>query len=227
MIMKKFKRICYLMMMIVIIFCNCILVNAKIDWNQKGSITLFLKDSESHVIMDGEFMLYYVGEIEKNQSSLAFVYNDSFQDNGMNLNNLNADGLADHLANYALNQNIDGISQSVSKDGFVRWNELELGLYLVVQVDVSKGYYPINPFLVSVPMLGTEENQLIYDINASPKVEVLPELPHYKDLIVKKKWVDDGKNTPEYVNVTLFKNQQVYETCRLDKKIIGRIHGKI
>ena len=45
---------------------------------------------------------------------------------------------------------------------------LELGLYLIVQTEASKGYEPINPFLVSLPM--AEDGKWNYAVDASPKV---------------------------------------------------------
>ena len=52
---------------------------------------------------------------------------------------------------------------------------LELGLYLIVQTEASKGYEPINPFLVSLPM--AEDGKWNYAVDASPSGCLHPTKP--------------------------------------------------
>ena len=47
---------------------------------------------------------------------------------------------------------------------------MEPGLYLLVQYKAAEGYEAAAPFLVSVPM--NEDGTYIYDVDASPKVEL-------------------------------------------------------
>lgn len=87
------------------------------------------------------------------------------------------------LADYAQAQKLPGITQDVGKDGKVTFGDLEPGQYLLVQGSVAAGYLPMNPFCVSVPMAVGEE--LIYNIEAAPKLERIPEptLPQTGQLV--------------------------------------------
>lgn len=75
--------------------------------------------------------------------------------------------LAAQLQEY-LPQSAEGTTKTIDADGNVTFRGLELGLYLIVQTEASKGYEPINPFLVSLPM--AEDGKWNYAVDASPKV---------------------------------------------------------
>ena len=79
-------------------------------------------------------------------------------------------------------------------DGNAAFEDLELGLYLIVQSKASNGYAPIKPFLVSLPM--AENGKWNYEVDASPKVggytPVNPDTPP-----VPPTPVPDKPGTPE------------------------------
>lgn len=221
MLKKNIKKMINLLMVLVLGLCSIQTIFAasfsKIDWNKKGSITLTLKDTESNIVQGGKYALYHVANIIEGGYTLDFTYTDDFKDNGMELNDLNKDDLASHLASYALSRKINSYNQNGNEKGIIQWENLELGLYLVVQTKQSDNYYPIDPFLISIPLANANNDDWLYHIEASPKVEPLPISPEDKDLTVKKVWVDDGKNTPEYIEVTLYKDYQIYDVCTLSK----------
>ncbi|MDO4804665.1 MAG: hypothetical protein Q4A32_07585, partial [Lachnospiraceae bacterium] len=49
-----------------------------------------------------------------------------------------------------------------------------VGVYLVMQSLAAEGYESIMPFLVTVPISG-EDDEWIYDVDASPKLQLVPE----------------------------------------------------
>lgn len=55
-------------------------------------------------------------------------------------------------------------------DGTAVFNRLQPGLYLAIQNEAARGYQKASPFLVTVPQW--EENGYVYDVDASPKVEL-------------------------------------------------------
>lgn len=65
-------------------------------------------------------------------------------------------------------QGARGTTKTVDADGNAAFEDLELGLYLIVQSKASNGYAPIKPFLVSLPM--AENGKWNYEVDASPKV---------------------------------------------------------
>ena len=58
-------------------------------------------------------------------------------------------------------------TKKAETDGTLTFNVEERGLYLIVQNNAAKGYYKIDPFLVSVPGPDKEMN-----VKASPKMEL-------------------------------------------------------
>ena len=86
---------------------------------------------------------------------------------GIALGDLTDSTLAAQLQEY-LPQSAEGTTKTIDADGNVTFRGLELGLYLIVQTEASKGYEPINPFLVSLPM--AEDGKWNYAVDASPKV---------------------------------------------------------
>lgn len=56
----------------------------------------------------------------------------------------------------------------ISDLGVAEFDDLEVGLYLVVQTTAAENYNVINPFLVSVPI--QENGSYVYDVDALPKV---------------------------------------------------------
>ena len=109
-----------------------------------------------------------------------FVWNGEFAAAGAMPENLDAVNgeLADKLVNIAKDKRVTLYrnSQELDEKGNVTFNDLEVGLYLVVHAkkveitlsDKSKVTYTINPFLVSVPQ--KEGGKLAYDVVTNPKV---------------------------------------------------------
>lgn len=184
----------------------------EIDFDSKGSLTLSFQDA---TIDTGEFTLYQVGTIDETGNSLGFIYTDEFKHSEMPLDNLKADGLAAYFTNYAVGH-LEGMIQPI-KQGQVVWNDLELGLYLVVQTENANGYYGIDPFLVSLPLEDKVKDQWIYDVDASPKMKPTPIVPSDTELTVKKVWVDEESQRPKQIHVTLYRDQIAYEKIVLNQ----------
>ena len=73
-----------------------------VDYDRLGSITITLKEFGSHTVVPGaELTLYQVADAKGIKQQLSFVFNDDFKDCGMTLDDLHAEGLAQHLAVYA------------------------------------------------------------------------------------------------------------------------------
>ena len=163
------------MLLVLVMSMTAFATAYAIDFQAMGSISINLRESESHKILHGtKFTIYKVADVINSQENFSFIYTENFKNNGMKLDDLNADGLARHLNAYARVENIDGITEKASKDGSVLFEDLSLGLYLVVEEGRVDGYYSTPPFLVSIP-LATPEGQWIYDVVANPKVEERPD----------------------------------------------------
>ena len=133
-----------------------------------GSIHVNLYDSTNNkALSGGELTVYRVAEVQRKNGNLSFEYCGDFDGCAIELGDLTDSTLAGQLQEY-LSDNAEGTVREVDANGNVNFDDLELGLYLVVQTKASKGYEPINPFLVSLPM--AEDGKWNYAVDASPKV---------------------------------------------------------
>ena len=133
-----------------------------------GSIHVNLYDSTNNkALSGGELTVYRVAEVQRKNGNLSFEYCGDFDGCAIELGDLTDSTLAGQLQEY-LSDNAEGTVREVDANGNVNFYDLELGLYLVVQTKASKGYKPVNSFLVSLPM--AEDGQWNYEVDASPKV---------------------------------------------------------
>lgn len=188
-----------------------------VDWERTGSVSVTPRsvEGEHPVIQETSFTLYQVGEAAEQNGNLVYTLTGDFSGSKAELSDLKVPGLAETLADYADAQRLKGTVQTADSEGTVRFTDLELGLYLLVQGDAAKGAYATDPFLVSVPMISDSGTEWIYDVDASPKAEV------YKlvDVTVKKVW-NDGKNVslrPESISVELYDGDRLADSVTLNK----------
>lgn len=133
-----------------------------------GSIHVTLYDTANNkALSGGELTLYKVADVQRKNGDLSFEYCSDFDGCGIDLGDLSDSTLAEQLQEY-LPKNAEGTVQAVGDDGNVTFDDLELGLYLVVQTKASDGYEPVNSFLVSLPM--AEDGEWNYNVDATPKV---------------------------------------------------------
>lgn len=189
----------------------------NLDIAQTGSIRVQLRDAVSpSSSVGGKLELYKVGDPVETNSNLTFVPTSAFASSGISLSDTQASGLAQNLADYAMNQHITGTVVSVTTSGATVFSNLSTGLYLLVQTEADDGYLPVSPFLISVPMYSAEDGGWNYQIDATPKVQPVPKDPI--ELTVIKKWKDNSStNRPNKVEVTLLKDGAVTESITLNK----------
>ena len=94
----------------------------------------------------------------------------------------------------------------------VKFNNLELGLYLIKQTNKLEGYSSFLPFLIMIPEFIDDEWN--YDIEATPKTDIIKLM----DIIVRKEWnISSNKMIPEEIEVQLIRGNQVIDTIKLNK----------
>ncbi|MDY4953208.1 MAG: SpaA isopeptide-forming pilin-related protein [Candidatus Onthomonas sp.] len=139
------------------------------DLSRKGSITVTMHQGET-VVSGGSLTLYRVGEVREEDGNYSFALTGDFTGCGQSLTNIQSAQLAKNLAQYVADHDLIGTTREINSSGTVTFPQLTLGLYLLVQNKAASGYNKAEPFLVSVPM--RENGTYVYDVNASPKVEV-------------------------------------------------------
>lgn len=144
------------------------------DTGRTGSIRLTMT-CEGVAVGGGALTLYPVGDVAEDDGNYSFVLSEAVRDSGVSLEKLEDAATAQALADYVAKHSVSGRTESIGNDGKVSFDNLPLGLYLVVQVTPAPGYAPISPFLVTVPMM--EDGTYLYDVDASPKMETLKQYP--------------------------------------------------
>lgn len=171
------------------------------DLERKGSLSIIFT-CDGKPISDGNKVgIFKVADaIEYN--GFKFVWNGEFAQVGAMPKDLDAvnSELAQKLVNIAKDKRVPLYrnSQELDEKGKVTFNDLDVGLYLVVHTkkveitlsDKSKVTYTINPFLVSVPQ--NEDGVLVYDVVTNPKVS-----PEKSTTPPPKKDVPPPKRVPQ------------------------------
>lgn len=147
------------------------------DLDAVGSVSVTMADPETlRVVSGGTLTLYRVADVRlDNDADYSFELTEDFAGSTADLTGaLDAD-LARGLADYAADAGLTGVTREVSSDGLVRFSDLAPGLFLLVQHLAAEGYYEVSPFLVSIPL--EEDGAYVYDVDATPKMELLKEKP--------------------------------------------------
>lgn len=139
------------------------------DMTRTGSIKISMK-YEGKAVAGGTMTIYRVGKILESNGDYRWVKTDAFQNSSFSLENIESPTLAAKIE-YFVSKNkdkLDGVTKTIDKNGEVLFDNLELGLYLIIQDKAADGYSTVDAFLVSVPAY--ENDQYIYDIDAAPKM---------------------------------------------------------
>lgn len=168
--MKKITSI----LTVIIMLCSLsstVFADSVLDLTMRGSIQITMRYGDTYV-PGGSLTLYKVGDIYEENGNYSFVLNDRFSSSNQTLEDIQSPALAEKLANYAQENAIVGTSNEIDQNANISFTDLDLGLYLLVQDVAADGYSKVSPFLVCVPM--QENGYYVYDVDASPKVELQP-----------------------------------------------------
>ncbi len=155
----------------------------SLDLTKEGSITVTLRtDDNGGVVSDGILTLYQVAVLDLHDWDMSYIYTAAFEgcaEAPEYSKDPDPVKIASAMAEWASVNSVQGTARGIGLNGTATFDGLIPGLYLIVQTESSEGYYAINPFLVTLPM---EENaEWVYDIDASPKTEILKEKSEGRD----------------------------------------------
>lgn len=194
----------------------------EIDLTQKANLTIHFSTKESPA-NDIKFKLYKVANINK---ECEFKLTNKFKKYPINLENINIDSwkkLATTVETYIVADNIvaDKV-ESTDIYGNVSFNDLELGLYLVIgnKYATEKNIYTPTPVFICLP---TQNKQNIWEYNISTKIKYETEKIEEKEETITKKvmliWNDnnDKESRPQSVKVHLLRDGKIYDTIELSE----------
>lgn len=168
--MSKVKGLAALLLCALLLCCSGVTAYAHDvpELDHPGSINISMRCG-NFAVPGGTLTLYRVGDIHEEDGNYSFVPSASFTGCVDVFDDIQSPALAQKLADYAKENKIPCRTLDINERGKITFN-VEPGLYLLVQEKAAEGYLPASPFLVSVPM--NEDGSYIYDVDASPKVEL-------------------------------------------------------
>ena len=154
---------------------------------KKGSLTLHKYDLDKKPIAGATYSIYKVMSLDPSgtpDNFFGYSIEDDFKD-------VLKDVTPDALGNYSTSQlealnkeladkaaDLQAIQKGISDtDGMIKFPDLELGYYLVVETQAPNGYITGKPFLIAVPSTNNYQNgeqqgtEWVYDVEANPKNE--------------------------------------------------------
>ena len=195
--MKIHKRLAALVLALVLCLASAVTVSAAhpvVDLDKKGSIAIQMTyDNQS--VGGGSLVYYQVGKVNEDNGDFSFIPTSDFKDQFEEIETQEqmeaavAADLAAALANYAKQNSsrVNGTPVEIPESGEVKLENLDVGLYLVVQDKAASGFRPVSPFLVSVPQYVPEvkdeggnvivDDYYVYDVGVFSKMGSLSKIP--------------------------------------------------
>lgn len=185
--------------------------NNIVDFSKKGTITITLSDgSDTDKVEGANIKIYKLAEAYSKNSNLAFSYHEDLKDCK---DNIEKNDLNEEVLECIHNSSVVTKEGTTDSFGYISFNDLDLGLYLIEQTNKVSGYSKIDSFVVYIPQF--EENSWVYKVDATPKVDII----RLFDLTVKKVWnVSSNSDTPNEVTVELLLNEKTIDTVILNQE---------
>ena len=212
------KKIKYLLLLIItfLISSDSVLANIDdyvVDFNRVGDINVTLKETNNNESINGaELTIYKVANVVNENNNLKYVYIDDIKNCDGDLTNLLDSSLSGKIDKCIGDKNISTKTGKTNENGILKFDNLELGLYLVKQTNSVEGYSKIDSFLVNIPEV--IDNKWVYSINATPKTDIIKLM----DVIVIKKWDNISDETPKEVIIQLLKDDEVIDEIILNNE---------
>jgi hypothetical protein len=198
-------------MVLLILTCSFTVLAEEIDLDKTGSISVTLTEkTQNEPIVGAELSVYYVANVILDANGkLIYNYTEDFKQFDTALDDT---ALATKLDAFVSEHSLPSIKITTNAAGTALCDGLPLGLYFIKQTGAVEGFAPCTPFIVTVP--NKNDGEYVYDVNASPKTEVLK----LTSITIKKVWnTDKSTKTANSVTVQLLKDGKVIKTATLSK----------
>ena len=162
------RKICSILLILVLVCAAALPVCAHEvpDASRLGSISIAMKH-QGEPIPGGSLTLYRVADVVSDDGDYLFAYTADFAGCAIPVEELDSAQLPRELMEIARAKDLEGTTLELDEAGKVKFSDLEIGLYLLVQEKAAPGFKKVNPFLVSVPQ--NDDGHYIYDVNTAPK----------------------------------------------------------
>ena len=226
--MRRSKRILALLAALVCLLSVSVQAAGSINLTRAPALTLSYQSGRTP-LSGAKFSLYRVADADETGQLRVRSEFDAFDLDIRGKNDSAWRKMAQTLESYVLrNDMTPEDSGKTNKNGELSFptdgKTLRAGLYLVIGAWHEQGgyYYDAEPFLVMLPTQDMDENEWVYDVEASVKYDrtPVPDEPETITRKVLKVWDDDGyeDERPQEITVDLLKNGKVYDTVKLNRK---------
>ena len=164
----------------IITFAQILPVNVyanEYESDRLGSITIQLNDIETSLYRV-EFECYRVARVRMG-TVMNFDLLDEYEECGVSINSLyTAEDYRNAIELFSKRieeSELKGEKKKTDKEGIVKFEELQHGIYLIVQKDPNNYGY-VDPFLVQIPYTQSG-SEWIYDVEVLAKGEKFPIVP--------------------------------------------------
>lgn len=215
------KRIKILLLSLIMLFSvdNIYALSSNVvDFNHKGSIQITLYEKNDNEKIEGaELTIYKFADAREKDHNLVFEYVKELEECPVSLEDLESATVSSEIEK-CIPGDMAGIVKVTDSDGSVKYENLDLGLYLVKQTNKVEGFSKIDSFLVMIPKV--IDNKWVYDVEATPKTDIIRVI----NIDVKKVWNTTTSNTnhtiniPKSIMVELLLNDEVIDTITLSKE---------
>lgn len=155
-----------------------------------GEITLTVKNVDDGLIEGISLSIYKVADVVNDNNDLSYSKSSDFEYFSesvdyhtferwlKDLDNSYSNDFAILLTNFVNSHSLTPIETCISdQSGRIKFDNLTLGIYLVVDNNANSKYYPISSFLISVPSKNEDTGLYNYKVNGNPKMEKLHPTP--------------------------------------------------
>lgn len=183
-----------------------------------NSLTLICKTEE--VTLTGmHWDLYRVGSRKGDN----FVLEGDFAKYPVSLEDMSSSAIteaAETLENYAVLDKIPALAQGeIGKDGMLRFDDLDSGLYMVCGKNIQVGSTMYIPSAILVEIMKSEDGKNV-DLEAYPKLSTKVLSGESSKYAVKKIWENDEnalEKRATSISVEIYGDEKLYETVTLDE----------
>lgn len=197
---------------------NIVFAYERIDTSAVTSLELRYMDNNI-ALSDVNFSIYYVADITETNN---YILSDAFADYSVDLSADSSEDwliLASTLSGYAARDNTEPFADGkIGSDGTVEFEDLPVGLYLLVGAYTVKGNYgyTATPYLLSLPNLD-ENDEWEYDVTSEIKYEKKYIGSETQRKVIKV-WNDSEVDSrPASVTVQLLRNGKIYSEAELSE----------
>lgn len=205
--MKKFLLLCFSLLILSPVYAS----NDIVDLSKKGSLSITLINEEYNEKVTGaEIEVIKVGTVGIQNNNLSYSLVSELSNCNISLSNILDESLKGKIVNCVNSNNYNGSVGTTDESGNVKYNDLDLGLYLIRQNNILDGYSAIESYLITIPTLN--DNLWVYDIDSVPKTEIIK----MSSLNVRKIWKTD-KELPDFITIELLLDGEIKDTVKLGK----------